>query len=78
MEWAKTGITARQRAIRVLEQALADLKADDCVAAGPLEAPHLEGARPRPPRKARKKAAKARAQPKAPANAPARVGAARA
>jgi hypothetical protein len=57
-EWAKTGETARQRAIRILSQALADLKADERLGAAPLAAPALEGERPAPPKKARRKVAK--------------------
>lgn len=58
-EWGRTGETARQRAIRILEQTLADLKADERVKADPLEAPHLEGERPVPPPRAKKAGAKA-------------------
>jgi hypothetical protein len=55
-EWARTGATARQRAIRVLEQALADLRAEERLGASPLEAPALEARRPaRKPRRARAK-----------------------
>ena len=58
-EWGKTGETARQRAIRILDQTLADLKADERAKTDPLTAPALEGERPTPPpRAARKKAAK--------------------
>lgn len=63
-EWGKTGETARQRAIRILEQTLADLKADERVGAEPLAAPALEGERPAPPKRARKAAAKKRAPAK--------------
>ena len=63
-EWGKTGETARQRAIRILTQTLADLKADEKAKADPLTAPHLEGERPVPPPRAKKprarKAASAR------------------
>lgn len=57
-EWGKTGETARQRAIRILEQTLADLKAEERAGEAPLAAPELEGERPAPPR-TRKTAAKA-------------------
>lgn len=50
-EWEKTGVTARQRAIKALEQTLADLKAEERAKADPLEAPHLDGERPTPPKK---------------------------
>jgi hypothetical protein len=62
-EWAKTGETARQRAIRILEQTLADLKADERLHAAPLDAPALEGARPTRPRK---RAGRKAARPKVP------------
>lgn len=47
-EWEKTGETARQRTIRILQQTLADLKADEREGAPPLDAPALEGERPTP------------------------------
>lgn len=58
-EWAKTGETARQRAIRILEQALADLKSEERLGASPLEATALEGERPSPPKKSARRDAKA-------------------
>lgn len=72
-EWARTGETARQRAIRILEQTLADLKAEE-KKGEPFEVPDLLGERPVPPPRAkapRKKAAAkpartGRAKPKAP------------
>jgi hypothetical protein len=64
-EWAKTGATARQRAIQVLEQTLADLKAQERAHAAALGPPALEGERPAPPAarkaKARTKGAKKKA-----------------
>lgn len=67
-EWERTGETARQRAIRVLQQTLADLKAEELDEA-PLAPPELEGERPTPPKKPRKAAAKRAAKPR-PARAP--------
>lgn len=57
-EWKRTGETARQRAIRILEQTLADLKADERLGVPDLAAPALEGARPAPPPRAKKAAKK--------------------
>lgn len=65
-EWAKTGETARQRAIRALEQTLADLKADERMGSPPLEAPSLLTERPAPPKKRAKAPAKKAAPKKAP------------
>ena len=53
-EWGKTEETARQRAIRILTQTLADLKADERMGLPDLEAPEVEAARPAPPAKARR------------------------
>lgn len=61
-EWGKTGETARQRAIRALEQTLADLKAEERAKADPFPVPELEGERPAPPKRARKKAPAKRAK----------------
>lgn len=55
-QWAKTGETARQRAIRILTQTLADLKADERLGMPDLDAPTLETERPTPPKRARKRA----------------------
>lgn len=68
-QWARTGETARQRAIRILEQTLADLKAEEKAGEPDLAAPELEGERPQPPRKRgapRKRAAKKAATKRAP------------
>ena len=62
-QWAKTGETARQRAIRVLEHALADLKADERLDVAALEAPDLVGARKVPAKTRARQAAKRRVLP---------------
>lgn len=69
-QWSKTGQTARQRAIRILTQTLADLKADERLGIPDLDAPTLETERPTPPKRARK-----RASPTQKASQPARAAA---
>src|SRR5581483_1370927 len=54
-EWARSKETARQRAIRILTQTLADLKAQEKAGEPPLAAPELSGERPVPPKKAAKR-----------------------
>ena len=72
--WARTGETARQRASRLLEQTLGDLKAEEKAGEPDLAAPELEGVRPTPPPRPKRKAvaAKKRAKPKAEGHAAAR------
>src|SRR5207244_4057404 len=65
-EWSRSKATARQRAIRILEQALADLKAEERTGAPALEAPALDVARPIPPKQ--KVKARAGAKSRAPAD----------
>src|SRR5438874_13490460 len=50
-QWAKTGETARQRAIRILEQTLADLRAEERTGEPDITAPEIEGKRPVPPKR---------------------------
>lgn len=76
-EWGKTGETARQRAIRILEQTLADLKAEERMGEAPLTAPELEGERPTPPKRtaaSRKKAAAPKKTATARKRTPTRAG----
>lgn len=51
--WERTGETARQRSIRILTQALADLKAQEKAGEPDLVPPDLASERPAPPKKAK-------------------------
>lgn len=69
-EWSRTGETARQRAIRILEQTLADLKAEERLGEPDLGAPELEGERPTPPPRKKAGGTRKKAAAAAPKKAP--------